>query len=72
MTDVLFKWIPVSDGLPDDDQTVLVCKAGFDDSIVFAFRDSNIHETAWLYENTENPINYEITHWANLPTVPDN
>ena len=59
-TDVAQEWIPVTEKLPEDSATVLVCHKN---GIVTTNAWLGAH---WWFENERNPIN----HWMPLPEPP--
>lgn len=60
-------WRSVFDELPDENQTVLICRAGDQDSIQLSavYAEGAVQEWA----NNDGEI-LEPTHWAELPEVP--
>lgn len=58
------RWIPVTESLPDDDETVLIAMT--DGEAWTGYHEAN----QWFYVSGE-PINYEtITHWMHFPDTP--
>lgn len=61
-------WRSVFDELPDENQTVLICRAGDQDSIQLSavYAEGAVQEWA----NNDGEILDQPTHWAELPEVP--
>lgn len=61
-------WRSVFDELPDENQTVLICRAGDQDSIQLGavYAEGAVQEWA----NNDGEILDQPTHWAELPEVP--
>lgn len=57
-------WIPVTEQMPDDDESVLLACA--DGEVQVGFRDCG----RWLYLDAY-PIGPQVTHWMALPAHPD-
>lgn len=59
-------WHPVESVMPDDDKTVLIRTPSPGEPVWFGFHDSN---DGWYYTDGSK-VNYEVTHWAELPEGP--
>jgi len=57
------EWISVEERLPNGPIPVLVFYAGF--KIAYRCRN-NRGEQGWFISQTDEPINQEVTHWAEL------
>jgi len=62
----MINWHSVHDGMPDDDQTVLIRTPSPGEPIWLGFHDSN---DGWYYAEGSK-VNYAVTHWAELPEGP--
>ena len=58
----MVRWVPVADGLPDDEMTVIVC---IDGEPWTGFREAG----GWRYVSGD-PMVGVVTHWCEFPEVP--
>lgn len=59
----IFPWIPTTDVLPDDDQTVLIHAPACDPDVTTGYKDGE----AWRNAHGEAVT---VTHWHPMPTPP--
>lgn len=71
-TRVEFTWIPITDSLPDDDQTVMIYVPDCDEPVWLGYHgdpfDGADGGLCWRCIN--NDVAPGVTHWAEMPEGP--
>lgn len=64
------RWIPVSERLPENGVTVLVCYLGYYDGKPNSDNVAYMKRGVWLWYADDEEMCVQVTHWRPLPELP--